>query len=391
MIASGAEVVPLAIGAVNGCHTIPTRDELKISFYDYKRLYESKIEELVTSYDVELIFPAFDDCFIDQIASINKKFNLPGIQNSTTLNSKIKYYQLLDDIINIPDIYQIRHNGNLITDLKEVTFPCICKPENGTGGIGIFKANNFDDLEWFFGPEKHLNFIDENKRFLLDKNSKGYMNYLHRARGGLYAVVEALNGYIVSIDGVYSSDGIFIDCQYDIDTKNQTDFALSVPSKCKIDFIEIYQKIFSTIKIPYGPFMSDFIITPNNKAYLIDFSPRIGYAGFRLIHAVDKRYCQRIINSILGKPVGEYNELPPLYSQFFDFKKGSVKEIKYPENPINMVDCRKLVKSGTELLEMKGDFQMQARGYATFTGKSLLDAKRGFFKYQHGIKIKYYE
>jgi predicted ATP-grasp superfamily ATP-dependent carboligase len=128
-------------------------DENNFSYYQFKNLIlgapfikdEEKtitfLNELIQLYNIHCIYPAFDSV----IVFLKKYEHLLGvkiisspIETCTICFSKKNTYNLLKEVIKVPEIYETINN-----------FPVFLKPDCGYGSRDSYKINNKEELEFY--------------------------------------------------------------------------------------------------------------------------------------------------------------------------------------------------------------------------------------------------
>lgn len=369
---------------------IKNRYELKLSYSDYNWEYlYPLIKNTIKKENIDFIFPYWPEINLEILAELGEdKF---PVRNFEILSSKSKYSNMFEQFgIRVPETYFVGHpNLDLVEKIKT---PCVCKPVKGTGGLGVFRANNKEELEHFLSPEKNFDKLEERTKFYIDRTNGILHNYLYQSLGGEYLIQECIDGYILSVSGIKFCNSWRLDLVYDIECNKQcSEIGFSYPSRFKgFDKIEnVYSKVFNNIDFGIGPFMSDFIVK-DNELFLIDFGFRMSSSGFEILSYFDSTYVDKVIqSSIDGKPFNFEINSQPFFSGFFDLPAGIIKSVKYPNQEKDQIYVDKTLNPGKRLFNSFSDLFVYDRGSGYFTGKNVIEAKRNFNRYQNQIEIEY--
>jgi len=112
-----------------------------IPFVDDKNFIDV-LNSIIAEFNIDFIVPAHDSVVLklaQNADNINAKIITSPLETCQIARSKIKTYQALKNIIDVPKFYQI-------TDL-DVEFPVFVKPNIGQGSKGAKKINTRDELE----------------------------------------------------------------------------------------------------------------------------------------------------------------------------------------------------------------------------------------------------
>lgn len=217
----------------------------------------------VISSEYDLIFRADSDSLTEIVSNLMQHSRICSITADTAamISDKEKYCRLFQRLqIPTPKIYQVFDQETDINQLdKNIGFPCIAKPIQGSASIGIRILNNMTNL----------------KLFLLNKIDRQYV-------GGRYLLQEYISGDVCSVAGHVYQGKISIDFLIDIHSDcypYAAETGFNIPSKHRgtvedqvFGFLDIF---FKEIGLTDSPFMLDFIVDDKGDIYLIDFGARL--------------------------------------------------------------------------------------------------------------------
>jgi hypothetical protein len=107
--------------------------------YVYDADFIERINSIIEENKINFIIPAHDSAihvFSKNIKNINAKIIGSPFETCDICNSKYKTYNLFQNIIEVPIIY----------DLNNVQFQCFLKPEVGQGSKGTYVAQSVEDI-----------------------------------------------------------------------------------------------------------------------------------------------------------------------------------------------------------------------------------------------------
>jgi hypothetical protein len=114
-----------------------------LPFINHKNFIE-RINEIIESYEIDLFYPLIDSVIHFCITHRNEfKCQVigPSFETSLICLSKKKTYEKFENILPIPQIYNL-----ISSDLK---FPLFLKPEIGHSGKGTVKVENLEELNFY--------------------------------------------------------------------------------------------------------------------------------------------------------------------------------------------------------------------------------------------------
>lgn len=365
----------LYVGYNFGC----SFDSYRHIFYNYRSFWNDQSNEEVKSVatyvsniikknNYDYIFPTFVDKYIEYWAYQNEKFNLKGIKPSSAqhLKSKNRYYKILkEQEISVPVIYGIIEEYK---NIKNLQFPLICKPIQGTGSEGIKICFDNKDLETF---------LNDNQEFFP------------------YIIQEYIEGTTVCVIGHIVNGRTVIDLIYDIETSSSpycVETGFTFPSK--FNYIEkLIQKDIDRfakfIGLDDSPFMLDVIIDKQGKYFFIDFGARISVSIYRLMYYLDNAdYFYNLANRILNGIDFSVKKEKSYICRHIILNSGQIKSITY-KNLEGIVDYN-LPKVGDIIIECKNDFDTALQNYFVISvGDSIEEAELNYIDFKNSIEVVY--
>jgi predicted ATP-grasp superfamily ATP-dependent carboligase len=323
-------------------------------------LYKKVLYE--TKYDY--IFPNWMDSDLPALAYANEYYKLKGLKPKPlkSILGKSVYGEILKELnIPVPKVYE---------DTDRAEFPIICKPSFGSAGEGIKICYNLEELT----------------NFLFDPDNKKYHPYI---------LQEYILGSTVEVIGKVVGGEISIDLILDIETSKSpycAEIGYTFPSSA--DFIEYsvkkdIEKFINHIELDDTPFMLDLIVDKDGKYYFIDFSPRVSFSIYLLIHYMGNAdYCYNIANKILNNVDYTVKKQKSVIHRHFCFEPGIVNSIEYA-NDENIKELR-LPKISDTIKEIKNDFDVASNSYfCIIVGDSLVEAEKTWDNINKSIIITY--
>jgi predicted ATP-grasp superfamily ATP-dependent carboligase len=108
------------------------------------------INKVVEEFNIDFIFPAHDSAILKLVQN-NRKVNAVILTSSPDTceicRSKKKTYNKLKNVINTPELYEIKDGFEL---------PVFLKPDVGQGSKGTLKANSIEEIEHAFENDSNL-------------------------------------------------------------------------------------------------------------------------------------------------------------------------------------------------------------------------------------------
>ena len=286
----------------------------------YNNLKENDYDVVLENTNIDFVYPTFTDTQLSQITQFNIQNNLVGIKQTTSelIKTKDRYYTIFNQLnIPCPTVYGvIKCDKNIFNNIpKDIEYPCIVKPFDGTGGLNVYIASDYKDLILYIS-----------KTFLFQRN------YYNKS----FILQEYIQGSIVTIVGRVLNKQIKVDMLCDIETNSfpyPIETGLVYPSKHNdklTDIVNHLKKFISYIELDNYPFMLDVIVA--DDVYFIDFGARVSVnPQFLIWHGGEKNYGIKLLNSIV-------------YQQ--DFEMDTIRPISFRVKPTD-----KILKSDSDVLK----------------------------------------
>lgn len=298
--------------------------------------YGTEIKKYYSDNNIDLFFPLYNDMLLPYIYEI---CNLTHIQKDI-LCSKHKYLAHFKKAgIPVP---------STTCYWPSIKYPCIAKPDNGTGGIGVKYIKDYDEL----------------KNFITD-------DIQHIDLGQGYTFQEYIEGTLVSVAGRVINGETVVDCIYDIESSDlpyRAEIGFTYPSNVDIqDQIKDYCKqAIDSLGLKNNIWMADFIVS--DDAYIIDFSPRLSVSVSKIVNSLsDVPYSHFVVDALQGiyKPLELQNE--SIVYRHFPINKGLYKH----KQPLLPNSCVEFVAPEEKVYMDRFDLQVGIKGYAVCKGKSI--------------------
>lgn len=262
-------------------------DDFYIDFL-FKYALENDINAIISLFDIDL----------PVLAKNKQKFAKVGI---TIVVSDYEFTQICNDKwstylylkkngFNTPSSFLSINKVIIAIKNNEIQFPVIIKPRWGMGSIGIFQADNKEELDVLY--KKTQNTIDES-----------YLKYESKQASGASIIIqEKLTGHEYGIDIFNDLSGQFITC---IPKKKLAMRAGETDSAEIIENIEMYEmgKKLSSITKHIGNLDVDYFYM-NDKPYILELNCRFG-GQYPFSHLAGVNFPKAIIKMLMDEPVDE--------------------------------------------------------------------------------------
>lgn len=364
----------------DGWARIKSHYETGLSTQDYYRWYQEQLVEYITANEIDAILPSSSmDSVMNEVAAANDYFGMPGIrrEHAGAFRDKTVYIPLLEQCgVAVPKTYSIVEPTEepVYDDLQ---YPCIAKPGLGNGGVGIFIAQNYTQLLWFFGPSEKVEDFSEEALFYQDKDFAGEpKSYLHFGYNGRYLVQEFLEGPCISLAGTAVGGQLRLDLVYDIGVTpppHCSEISFAWPSEhagAQEAALSCVDSLEKALNFPDGAFMVD-AIWKDGQLYVVDISCRMSTSGTKMLYHAGMRdlsYPKNVIEALLDGTLGPETEpTVPVYYSFIPFPKGELQNVEYPDpvvmsgNNTYIIEREKLADE--RVFEMRNDLQVADRGW----------------------------
>jgi carbamoylphosphate synthase large subunit len=297
-----------------GTHNTFLYTNLKENMYDVVKIKSNSLNNI----KVDFVYPAFSDFQLSWITQYNINNNIIGIKQKTADSIKTKdlYYKIFNELnIPCPKVYGvIKCDKNLLYNIpKDIIYPCIVKPSDGTAGCDVYIASSCKDLILFLSRRFFFQGMYYNKSVIIQ---------------------EYVEGSVVSIVGRILNNEIKVDMFYDIECNSfpyPIETASVYPSKHNhklADIVNHLKKFISYIELNNYPFMLDVIVA--DDVYFIDFGARASFnPQFLIWHGGEKNYGIKLLNSILYQQDFEMDPIRPI-----SFKVKPTEQILKHDNDV---------------------------------------------------------
>lgn len=265
-----------------------------VSPYIYAENYISTLLEYCLANKISVIFSVFD---IDLVVLAKHKalFEQNGISLIvsdidciTICNDKYKTYTSLSEL-NILSPKTCLDIAAATSALKkqEISFPLIIKPRYGMGSLGIFEANNFEQMEFFYHYSEEIIQNTYVKYGTIFKDSS------------LVLIQEKIIGKEFGLDILNSLEGQFAACVAKEKLAMRSGESDRVRLCDNANFLPLAQKISASFK-HIGNLDVDFIVTDENKIYLLEMNARFG-GQYPFSHLAGVNFPLQIIKWLQGE------------------------------------------------------------------------------------------
>ena len=365
-------------GATIDFTSVPSQFELGFSRRQYADFYHTMIRDHVLDLGCDAILPSSGaDSVIEAISEVNQEFDLPGIRadDAPLLNDKSIYLPMLEASgVRVPRVLDIVEPGHEPSHY-DFPYPVLAKPGLGSGGYGVYVADDHWKLHWFFDVSDNPDGFSERAAFYQDKRDGKLRNYLHYGMEGRYVVQEYMEGPIISLAGTSAGGELTVDLAYDIGVTPPPACAevnFGWPSIHRIDAaVESFRAdLQKAVKFADGAWMADCILSADGELYLIDLASRMSSSGTKmLVHACDNlSYPANVISSVLyGDRDFKVKPKYGVYYSFLPFPKGQILDVTYPRIPAygstELIESVLPVRHKSRTFEMRNDRQVADRGW----------------------------
>lgn len=271
-------------------------DEFVVTPLIYDNDYIDFLLHFCRNNNIKVIIPLFDiDLYV--LAKNKKLFESEGIHIIVSDASvievcndkwKTKCYLETNQILT-PKTYLSLEDAEEHVKRKEVEFPLVVKPRWGMGSIGIYQAENIEELKVFFVKVKKeilRTYLKYESRFDLENSV-----LIQEKVSGCEYGVDIIN----NLDGTYKNT--IVKKKYAM-RAGETDIAIVV----KNEMIENLGRILGEKLRHVGNLDMDLIVAEKNKPYVIDLNARFG-GGYPFSHCAGVNLPKAIIGWLKGETV----------------------------------------------------------------------------------------
>lgn len=251
---------------------------------------KNSINALISLFDIDLPVLAKNK---QKFAEIKTTLVVSDFDFVQICNDKwLTYNFLVENGFNAPHSFLSVNDVLNALESKEINFPLIIKPRWGMGSIGIFEADNRDELIVLY--QKTLNSI--NKSYLKHESAQAHLNSV--------IIQEKLLGDEYGLDIFNNLEGEILTC---VPKKKLAMRAGETDSAEIIENQELFEigKKMSQLSKHIGNLDVDCFWV-DNKFYILEMNCRFG-GQYPFSHLSGVNFPKAIINMLLNEPVG--NEL----------------------------------------------------------------------------------
>ena len=361
--------VPDELGSVPGSKQFRALNERH-----YLELLDNACQE---NYDY--IFPNYFDDHVLDIASMNERYNMPGISKNAALvlSSKRSYYEKFGELgISFPEPFALIPADETNIEVDNITYPCIVKPTDGTGSSGVRIINNEKELRLFFAkPQLAIHY-----------------GIVGRKPRSDYLIQEYIDGTILCPMGHVRNGSVKVDfCQEIINDAGpffpEKMLAMPAPMSDMMHAIEADLEMFcESIGLDDTAWRCEVVIR-DGKYYFIDFGARIGGLNNQMLleHAGESDYAWKLIDSIFN-----HRDHALSIDRFAVFK-----ELDLNPGKIKEISCSKPELAGflhlpkTEVFSSKVDTDIFKNGFAILTGPSMMSCQEKYQQLSESLSVIY--
>lgn len=308
--------------------------------------YAELIESLQLKNHYDYIFPSHHDSIGSVLGKVNDKFGLPGLSEATAnmIDRKHKYYEIFG-LLNIP--YPKTYCYHSID--KNLTFPCIIKPSDGTG----------------------------NRDVMIVYNSKELLTALRSKNKEYYLIQEYIEGQLYSVAGHVLDDNIQIDFTYDIEPGRSpypVELGFIFPSRLSdqmtTKLTAYLQQFFEHIGLRNSLFCLDMIVV-DDEMYLIDFSVRLSRNSMKPIHYMgEESYAWKLARKLVT------GESFAIDAKHMVLRRNFPVDSTLKDNILGIV--AELSPAYNSVVHPKDDLEAAGMGYAIVVGSDREELERKF-------------
>lgn len=372
---------------------VPTRFDQKMCNEEYLDWYAGFMTSYVKDHKISAILPCTSmDIVSLEVAQVNEWFGLPGItpEQARMFRDKAEYLPLLEsEGVPTPRIYEIVRPRDEPRDY-DLPYPVLAKPGLGSGGYGIYVAEDIGKLKWFFGPSDNPDGFSERALFYQDRDfANRPKSYLHFGMGGRYVVQEYVEGPCISLAGTTAGGVLELDLAYDIGitpppTCAEVTFAwpsshaiADAAERCRAGV----EAAFASVGLPDGAWMLD-AIWDGRELLVVDFSPRMSSSGTKMLYHTcgSPAYAANVISCMLhGTRDFKVTPKTPTSYHMLPFPKGKLTNIRYPDLGVDshavIAEKELPIQGEGRVFEMRNDIQVSDRGWVV--GQALEGDREG--------------
>ena len=281
---------------------------------------KKKILEIAKNEQIDAIISGCNDFALLTASFAGEKLGLLGhdaLETSLILHIKDKYRTLAKKLgIKTPEFMKFNKNDNTDNILKVLSFPVLVKPVDLSGGKGIKKCENKQDLE------KAINLA-------LEKTKENYIlieEFISGTNHGFSAFIKNKKVVFYFVD----NEQYYLNKYLVSGASTTTDIPQNVINK----LIQDCEKIADNLNLVDGLLHTQIIIDENNEPVIIEITRRTpGDLYIKLVEfATGINYSELIVRAELNLPLPKINFVKPKYNLVrhcvMGNKEGVLKEVK---------------------------------------------------------------
>ncbi|MGF1943685.1 ATP-grasp domain-containing protein [Enterococcus casseliflavus] len=285
--------------STSDCPAFKYADEKVVSPLIYSDSYIHFLKNYCIKNDISLIIPLFDidvlklSEYKNDFASLGINVLVGDKSQIEICNDKYLTYKILSEKgLNLPSSYLYLEEVKENLKSRQINFPLIVKPRWGMGSIGVYEANNINELDVFY----------EKVAFDINNSYLKYESSLDKERSVL--IQEKVEGTEYGLDVINDLNGVY---QTTIVKEKlemragETDAAIIRDSS---DLKDIGKIISDVISHPAN--LDADVIFDGNRYFVLELNARFG-GGFPFSYMAGVDLPSAIVNWILNKPLS--NEL----------------------------------------------------------------------------------
>ena len=275
-------------------YTLSHADEYVITPIIYDEKYIDFLIKYCKDNNISAIISLFDiDLFI--LSKNKKRFEENGIfvvvsdENTIEIcNDKWKTYLFLkENKIDCPKTYKSLQDAKVALDRKELDYPIIIKPRWGMGSIGIFVADDEEELN-LFTKKIRKQIFNSYLKYESNQDIEECILFQEKINGLEYGL-DVFNDFDSNLVSVVVKQKIAM-------RAGETDVAKTVDSS---EYKEIAEKLSKGLK-HIGDLDVDIFKTSDNRIFVLELNCRFG-GQYPFSHLAGVNYPKQIVKWLLGE------------------------------------------------------------------------------------------
>lgn len=275
-------------------YSLSNADEYVITPIIYDEKYIDFLIQFCKENNINAIISLFDiDLFI--LSKSKKRFEENGIfvvvsdENTIEIcNDKWKTYLFLkENKIDCPKTYKLLQDAKVALDRKELDYPIIIKPRWGMGSIGIFVADDEEELN-LFTKKIRKQIFNSYLKYESNQDIEECILFQEKINGLEYGL-DVFNDFDSNLVSVVVKQKIAM-------RAGETDVAKTVDSS---EYKEIAEKLSKGLK-HIGDLDVDIFKTSDNKIYVLELNCRFG-GQYPFSHLAGVNFPKQIVKWLSGQ------------------------------------------------------------------------------------------